>query len=287
MAIDELWVLGPGESINLYPEKIKKLQDKTTLVFQNVFPNCFSMFSLVPDYWTCFDPNSLLGGLEFLDSLEESESQKFKKMNIIIPHFISGTYNKFRRYCGTTPLGRKPGEWEKYIFLLEKIKEKGYNVDVINGTTTKHIKKFEETSNNTFKQHDIYDKDAYLRFMYHEPIFGTVEYDHEGVHGSKFKWGLENKLSSAVLPICFYLKAKNVFIAGFDFKGGRFYDISKNRHPWNDETQKQEIQEYPLSLIQKWSEWEQFHDMNLVSVIDEDSSLLSKVLKYEDKLNEL
>ena len=133
---------------------------------------------------------------------------------------------------------------------------------------------------------DIFDTDAYTRFMYHKPILGTVEYDSERVIGDKYKWGLENKLSSAVFPICYHLRAKKVYIAGFDLKGGRFYDPRKTRHPWSDETQNYPAYDFPLGIIKKWSTWQPFHNMDLVSVIPEEHSLLSRVLKYEDKFNE-
>jgi hypothetical protein len=286
MTIDNLWVIGPGESVNLYPDGVKNLQPEEVLAFQNVFPNCYYMYSLVPSIWFCMDPNSFVEGFEFLNSLDPEEACRFKKMKIIVPHFSSTTYAEFRKYCGTTPLGRISGAWEKYIFLLESLKEKGYNIDIVKSTTTKYIKTVRTKENEIFNNHDIYDQDAYLRFMYHEPIFGTVEYDSESVIGDKYKWGLENKLSSSVFPLCFHLGAKNIYIIGFDLKGGRFYDISKTRLPWNDESQKGLVDNFPLQIIKKWNDWEPYHNMKFVSLVKEKHSLITKVIKYEDKLNE-
>jgi len=286
MKNEELWVIGPGESVSLYPEQIKSLRLKNTLAFQNVFPHCYHMFSLIPNVWFCMDPNAFVEGFTFLNSLNQEESLQFKKMRIIIPHFSSTTYNLFRQYCGTTPLGRQPGAWKKYILLLDNLKNKGYNIDIVKSTTTKYIETSRDLDSQSLGKYDIHGEDAYIRFMYHEPIFGTVKYDSESVIGDRYKWGLENKLSSSVFPICFYLGASNVYIVGFDLKGGRFYDTSQTRHPWNDESQKKAIDIFPLEIISRWNEWVPYHNMNFTSLVKESHSLITKVIKYEDKLND-
>ena len=111
-------------------------------------------------------------------------------------------------------------------------------------------------------------------------VLGTVPFDSESVVGDRFKWGLENKLSSAIFPIAYLLRAKNLYIAGFDLKGARFYS-EDTRHPWNDETQTKSLHEYPLTLIKKWVKWEQLHGMRIFNVVEEDHTLLSEVLPHK------
>ena len=108
-------------------------------------------------------------------------------------------------------------------------------------------------------------------------LLGTIPFDSESVMGDRFKWGLENKLSSAIFPIAYSLRAKNLYIAGFDFKGPRFYS-SDTRHPWNDETQNEDAHRFPLGLIKRWLEWAPLHGMEFYSVVDPAHTLLSEVL---------
>ena len=283
---EKIIVLGPGESLNRYSDFLRKPQKHKTLAFQGVFPHCYHSFKIVPDYWVSADPNAFVEGFNYLNDLNKEESEKFKKMQILVPKFCSEDYSLFRAYCGTTPLGRVRGAWKKYNFLLDSLKRLGYNIIIVDCTTTKHIKLFEEKTDNIFKNFDILGEDAYARFMYHRPIFGTIEFDSESVVGDKFKWGLENKLTSAVFPICYYLGAKEVYIAGFDFKGGRFYNPRDDRHPWNDESQDNFIHDFPLSIIKKWIDWIPYHGMNFYSIVESEYTLLNQVVEYKNFFKE-
>jgi hypothetical protein len=131
---------------------------------------------------------------------------------------------------------------------------------------------------NNAGAYDIFDTNAYMRFMSEKIIFGTVPFDSESVIGDKFKWGLENKLSSHLFPLCYHLGSKEVYIVGFDFQGPRFYS-DVERHPWNDETQSNNIVEYPLNIIKKWIEWKNLHGMKVFNSADGSLSLLSRVLE--------
>jgi len=35
-------------------------------------------------------------------------------MKIVIPHYVCGTYDEFRKFAGTTPLGRDVRLWDQY-----------------------------------------------------------------------------------------------------------------------------------------------------------------------------
>jgi len=280
-----LWILGPGSSIARYEHLMSSLREKETLAYQRVFPNCYTYYDIIPRYWTGYDPNGLIEGLEFLVSVPESERELFANMELLLPHFCSGEYSTFRKYCGTTPLGRTEGAWENYLNLIQKVRDLGYTVTVIDSYTTKKIELEERFTNDQFKQNDIFNKDSeYLRFMVDKPIFGTVRFDSESVIGHRYRWGLENKLSVQAFPLAYHLGFKKVYVAGFDLIGSRFYD-NNICHPWDDHRQKNQdaklIQQIPLSLIKQWVDWEPLHGMKIYSVVEDQYTLINQALPYQ------
>ena len=270
--MNELWILGPGASLSHYTKELENLRDTSVMAFQNVFPHCVTHFKIIPQYWFSADPNAWMGGFEFLCGLTPSEQEKYKQMKILIPQYAATSFAEFRLFAGTTPLGRQPGGWERYLWLLGQLKNAGFNIEIIPCTTTKRIHSTSELTDQ-----DLFGETAYRRFMHHEPVLGTVAFDSESVLGERFKWGLENKLSSAVFPIAYYLGFKKLYIGGFDLKGPRFYS-SDTRHPWNDETQNEDVHRFPLGLIKRWLEWAPLHGMELYSVVDPAQTLLSEAL---------
>ena len=65
---------------------------------------------------------------------------------------------------------------------------------------------------------------------------------------------------------------------GFDLFGPRFYSAD-TRHPWNDESQIDDVAKIPLDIISTWRDWKDIHGMNIYSASNEDETLLSKVLE--------
>lgn len=279
--VKNLVLLGSGESLNHVVPHLPENPDIKTLALQRVFPYCHKMFGVVPDYWSWFDANGSLEGLEYI--LENSKSLDFTKMTILLPKFVCETYEHYRKFAGTTPLGRNPGEWEhKYRRLLDQVNDL-VEVRKFDATTTKRIALANDTKNRNFTKYDIHASESYVRFMSDDVLFGTVSYDSEVVMGTTFKWGIESKLSSVMFPLAYYLKAKNVYVCGVDFKGGRFYDKSRSRHAWGQNVAGvNPAVNYALSLIAKWKEWEDIHGMIISSLAPEKMSLLANVLPVVD-----
>lgn len=270
--MNDLWILGPGNSLNEHRDEVVTLNGQNVMAFQRVFPNCVKYFDLIPSHWFSADPFPWLEGFEFLAALPSSEKDSFRQIEILVPHYAARTFADFRMFAGTTPLGRVPGGWDRHQALLRHLQDDGFNIQIVDCLTTKYMH-----THHILADKDIFEQEAYVRFMHEKPIFGTVPFDSESVMGDQYKWGLENKLSSTIFPIAYYLKAKRIYVAGFDFKGPRFYN-NDSRHPWNDETQGKSLHEYPLTLIKKWVEWEQLHGMKIYSVVNADYTLLSDVL---------
>tara|TARA_R110002074_G_scaffold278915_2_gene450407 strand:- start:1876 stop:2721 length:846 start_codon:yes stop_codon:yes gene_type:complete len=272
-----LIVMGPGESVFDVAKEIKTRKNTELLGLQWVFPYTHKLFGFVPDYWTWGDPHGAIAGLKYV--LENhTRNPEIKSMKILVPHFVCSTYQEFRNYFGTTPLGRSPSLWEEYLDLLSRVSEI-LSVEQISSTTTKNIFLFPEDNRDLLG--DIHGEESFARFM-QAPVFGTVKYDSDRIIGSINKWGMENKISSIMFPLAHYLGAENVYCIGFDFIGSRIYDKSRSRHAWgNDITTLNENIKFSLSLVEKWQEWGSYHNMELYSIAPASTSLLNLVMPYK------
>jgi hypothetical protein len=291
-----LWVFGTGESLLAYRKEISKADFKNgkVLAFHKFLPLGYKYFGVIPDYFVWGDPFAAFPGLEFLDSLEGSEKKKFSKLKLVVPHFMMDNYSYFRMYCGTTPC--KGDHWIRYKSLLNSLKQKGFKIEVVDSTTTKYIESNPHSEPRLHRKNWL-DRDAALRFDLAEEkcVFGTVKYDSEFVIGHKNKWGLENKVSGTIFPIAHWLGAKNLFIAGFDFQGGRFYDYDEeylnsdvHQIPQIDEHGRErklipgqhaaatdEGKRFALSCVDKWVAWKDNHNMSIHSLVSHEYGLLS------------
>ena len=268
--IEKLLVLGPGHSVIAQQELIREKRDEyKILAFQATYPHCKTMLNIEPDYWTASDPYGFIEGLQYIND------EKIKKTTtILFPSLFDKDEHNYRKYCGTTPLLRQPNGWKSFKTLLSNAL-RYRNMRTIPMTSTKFIK---TSSTNKDLQSDIFGSEAYYRFMHDEVILGSIPFDSESVIGTRYHWGLENKLTSAVLPISYFLKAKQVYIMGFDLFGPRFYSDDA-RHPWNDETQASAATKIPLDIVSTWRDWKEIHGMDLYSASNPDDTLLSKVLE--------
>jgi len=270
--MDTINVIGPGiSSLDYEPREGDK-----TLAFQEVFPNCIEHLGIIPDYWTFADPNAALSGFSLLLD-KTSEHDKYKNIKILVPDVFFESLAVYRMYFGTTPLMRIHNGWEIFQDLLKRVSEL-YDVISIPVTTTKYIQVYEKQSSE-LKQ--LFEHE-YIRFMSDKVIFGTVKFDSESVVGDRYKWGLENKLTSSVLPICSFLRAKKLKIYGFDYIGPRFYsDIE--RHPWsNNPHDIDDRVQFSLSLLKKWLLWYDFHGIKIVSGTKNKNSLPNTILASEE-----
>jgi len=272
----QIVVIGPGQSSLAYKETLQNTKIKT-LAFQEVFPNCVDKLGVVPDYWLCGDPHAYLNG--FREMLAEN-TEKYEGIKILIPSHYRGDLVEYRRHCGTTPLMRMEDGWGIFKDLLSSI-EKRYEVQYIEATTTKNIKLYP----SGFPDEDIFSNDAYYRFMHPQVIYGSIEFDSESVIGTKYLWGMENKLSTHVLPTCFYLGVKEVYVVGFDMQGERFYS-SVARVPWNDESQITDEVRIPLKILEKWIQWRELHGMKIKSLASDEYTKINSVIEYvsEDEI---
>ena len=271
--MSKLWLVGSSESLLNYD--IARLKTQETLVLQQVFPHINTIFGVIPKYWTWADPNGAIEGL-----------QQFKDMTIVLPDYVAGSVATFRRYCGTTPLQRQSYGWQAYEYYLQQLNNRGMNIQTIPATSTKQIALNEDSEPHLLGREWL-GAEAHVRFALDKFVAGSCEFDSESVIGDKYKWGLENKLSSFMFPMAHTLGAKQAFVLGFDCIGGRFYEVygtskrhSGARHPWNDETQSGNVNQIPLKFIQKWLQWKEHHGMEIYNVVENEYTILNDVLEY-------
>lgn len=271
--MNKLIVLGPGHSVKSQADKIKqKRHQYKVLAFQRTYPHCKTLLDIEPDYWFATDPFGFIEGMEHI-----LKQNKATNIEVLIPSFFVGSVTQYKKYCGSSPLLRIQNGWERFQSYIDQIKQH-CKVRIVPSTSTKFIDTF---SNNIDLKDNIFGEDPYYRFMHEEAIIGSVPFDSESVIGSKFVWGLENKLSSSVFPVCYHLRATDVHIIGFDLYGPRFYN-DDSRHPWNDETQIDDVVMVPLGIIQKWTKWKNIHRMNIYNSSAKEETLLSKVLETRE-----
>ena len=271
--MNKIIVLGPGHSVNNQAEKIKKKRSEyKILAFQRTYPHYEIQLDIEPDYWFASDPFGFIEGMEYI-----LNQKKKTNIEVLVPSFFTSNITEYKRYCGSSPLLRQPAGWETLQEYITKIQQ-FCKVTVLPATSTKFI-------HSSFKNRDlkdnIFDPDPFYRFMHDEVIIGSVPFDSESVVGTNYKWGLENKLSSSVLPVCYRLRAPEVYVIGFDLYGPRFYN-DDSRHPWNDESQVDDVVKIPLGIIKKWLDWQPIHQMKIYSSSNKDETLLSKILETKE-----
>lgn len=273
--MDDILIIGTGEGVIHFRDQIEEL-NKTckTLAFQIAYPNIFTIenpLNVRLDGWFWSDPEPSLPGLLYTKEILESHGEKSKKLSnfkIHLPEFQIRDYSEWRSYCGSTQLERQKGGWKKYMSALNGL-DRFNVVETFPGTTTKYPE-------YKLLKKDIFSPNAKDRFDYHKTIFGSVPFDSDQVFpDGRYKWGMESKLSSFVLPTCHKLGARKVYFAGFGMMGGRFYNIQNQTIPAKVGNGVQ----FALDVIQMWSkDWKKYHGMELISVEDESWSLVKSVL---------
>jgi hypothetical protein len=270
-------IVGTGEGVNsLDLVKIRdNLQqskgDVVVFAFQEAYPH----MKIEPHYWFWSDPNSSMEGLQKI--VNEGNGPR-----IMVPHFMADTFATFRMYCGTTPLGRQKGAWERYQWLLEQVESKQI-LQYKDCTTSKYLS-VSPYENKEFSKIDWAGSEAQERFNSNKAVFGSVHFDSESVIGDKFKWGLESKLTSYALPLMAWIGFDEVYVCGFGMKGGRFFEPEKTRMPFNDETQTSSVYEFPLSIVKKWTQdWKPFHGLSIYSLESDEWSYLNTVMEKADE----
>ena len=192
-------ILGTSESILHYIHDLKRLKNTGKYQFIS-FGNSFEFFieylNFEPDYYFFMDPHSSLYTIDYL--LRNNKSQvKF----VICDVFINKSRNELNNNLGSSIIISEK-LWNKYINDIKKIKNKYLIKTKFNSSTKREI------VNCLFKDTE-FTKNLYL----------TSCYKFKGQENDVF---IKDKLVLFVIPLIIFLKIPNIYILGFDLKGGRF-----------------------------------------------------------------
>jgi len=254
-----IWVIGPGTTLNKQKKSLEKLNDRTTLALGKVFPNSISSFNLHPTWWTWFDPHEIVYAKPFLKDNPEhkikivlaSPGLKSKKdFHSQFPHTNSFLNTKRDAYNLVKIQGGTPHKnWEAYEEFLTN--------DLLDITWIESVC-LQKLYRKNGEQKNLGERLA------NEPDFRFNEFGKVviGTHYSNFA---ENAISRYILPLCQGMGFKKVFIAGFDGQKGRFY---ANANPFRKKV-KWKCSPYVGKFynLKKWVDWVPHTGMEVFSVV--------------------
>ena len=274
------WVIGPSSKVLDYKDFIlNNLKDCNTITVGHCLHELSKKWNFHPTFSTWYDAHQTLKLLEDFESGEPDPLSHCYNTIIIPPKFV-----EFKNYFSALGTGKKP--WDKYFRLIKHLKSNpniNYQpIQALNvyGPIHKGNKAGPwwklHNGNSEIIQEIINNPE--LRFLNKEFMFCG-----SGV-------GLENLLSRLIFPTLFKLKAKKVFVLGFDGCHGRFYSHNAINLPTkkNPKLAKKYLANgWPSYInpihksflhIEKWLEWQQFHNMEIYNV--QENTPLRNKLEY-------
>ena len=247
----KLFAIGVGESVRAYQDKLPYIfENYDTITVHNGLLKLYEHYGLFPTYYSWGDPFASLHSMRFLDNLKSPIHTK-----IFIPDSQYTSYENYRKYHGTT---RASANWGEYIDLINSLINKGFNITLVPTKTTKI--KFPSLEDR-FNKKGIW--------------IGTVPYTGDSAEDRN---ALETKLTGLVLPLAYLLGYTELKVLGFDCIGGRFYDPIEGvpQAPFKKEQLK-----YLLENLQIWNSWKDYHNIDIISVVEDKYTINNQVLKYQ------
>tara|TARA_R100000315_G_C5233518_1_gene144596 strand:- start:2076 stop:3032 length:957 start_codon:yes stop_codon:yes gene_type:complete len=305
--MDKLLLVGTGSSVfhnkDLLKEYFKPGRDRDVKLL--AYSNSIEMFleeDISFDYWFFIDPTSAFKAVDMIN-------EKFSKENkapftFITPYGDEAMPTKnieMQFFGGNNPDYSKDG-YKTYDDFIKETKELSkYKIEKtieIPMTTQKFIY---NNVGHPLRRFDLDREDAYLRFKneLNKVIMGSGEVGNRGMeiileyhqnhnvendfvlrYINNFKnpsFGMmnmcENKLTMCALPVSQFLNTKNVYVLGFDGKGGRWDDLDDDCGVLEDSV----LNGYYLN---KWMNWEEYSKMKIYSVTQDEYTDNNVFLPY-------
>ena len=256
---DSLWIIGTGESCSRYTKDMKELASRTTLTLHDAFPNCLYQYGWTPTYWTWYDPSASLEGLEFLIKF----SPRVKPRILLVkPYLEYKNRLKYIKNVGSSAAAKSNERWMNYLGLVREVESRGTPITRVPAAHPVHI--LRNPGNNIKVIHDLMHHNGTEILNKARIIMGT------SLVGRR-QYVLENKLTSLMLPLAVHMGFKKIFVVGFDYKGGRFFDVEKKI------SLSQHLRPGVLAI---WNRWGEIFGFNIYSVADPSLTKASKYLKY-------
>jgi|TARA_R110000824_G_scaffold111106_4_gene259380 hypothetical protein len=294
--MENLLVLGTGESLKVYKDILKekiKSDNIKVMAYSNSIEFCINELEILPDYWFFIDPTSTTA-LRYLNK-NYSEDNK-ANLTILLPECM-GSYESMWKYWGSSGINDL-NSYNSWITVLDSVKPKVKKFQKVPTTTIKHINLYKNSEDSIDYQNlDLDNDDAEYRFKYDRIVCGSgkvppeaeesfsdnmawlniQEYINDNVVGGRRQYGMQNmaesKLTSVVLPMCSYLSVKNLYLLGFDGIGSRWDEPNNYHGIWD-------CAQFDRYYLPKWLEWKKYHNMNILSVVEDKHTQLNKFIPY-------
>lgn len=277
------WVIGPSSKVSDYKDFIlNNLKEANTITIGHCLHELTKNWDFNPTFHTWYDAHQTLKLLLDFESGETEPLSYCYNTVMVPPHFVEVQ----NRYSG---LGTKKRVWDRYFKLIQYLKSNPN----INYQPIKALNIYDACRKNIYlwKHQSKHQKD--IQKAIDDPEFRFLNKDFMFCGTGP---GLENILSRLIFPTLFKLKAKNVFLLGFDGCHGRFYEhqpisldnrpASKVKHYLANGWPSYINPNHKMFLhLEKWVEWQPFHNMHIYNV-QEDTPLRDKLnyLSPEDAL---
>jgi len=263
----KLLTIGPGQStIELGYQLVNLNKGIKTLGLHRVFPFLKEKFDIDIDYWTWGDPEAIEKGINYI-----KQNPNIPIPTMIVPWWYRSV-GDFSKMVGTSPITKSKGRINLYHSFLEEYRDKILYIE--NAYASRYLTENNQTPlDNKGNLPLAYIVDPKLRFSRQFIIFGTVPFD--GKH-SESNWAQENKFTSIILPIAYYLKTKEVYCLGFDNRGGRI-----DSHVPQSNNNPQTIIKYMQKMHPWVNDWKEYHKINIYSVTPDKYTPNNLLLEYK------
>jgi hypothetical protein len=255
--MEDLIVVSTGSSILKYKTQLKEWsKEYDILAWSFAFEFLYGIYT-IPKYFSFIDPHSAICSLKKVTP---------KTQVLVFDQIVNRSYARQQEYIGTSQMMDKNWSDDKkekvYKQYLDSLNSN--NLTIIPCTTIKKLRK-------AGSKLDWDNKDAHLRFK-DKVVMGMADRGGKIDVHTQYMNLYENKLTMCVLPLCAFLKYKNIHLLGFDGKGGRFFN------PNQQNGLSDMIRTYSAYMSYWTDTWASTHNMNIFTINNENESILTDVL---------
>ena len=214
-----------------------------------------------PTFFSYIDPGSAIDSLRLLNTCHNQTT--VLKLHPIVDTCLT----TFEHYMFKTAVGRASNiTYPKYVELLAHVCDKHSSLK-IPSTTIRYLKR----ARSPMIKRKVDGEGARFRFNPHIVMMGSDDMIH-CEQSSKNMNVYESKLTMCILPLCYYLGYKTIYLMGFDGIGGRFFD-SNLKHVSLPKTSQ--------TFLKRWVGWKNLHGMDIINLVPPPMSILNNCLPYQ------
>lgn len=206
--MSSIFCFATGASTLAYKKELFPLCNRTTLAFGHAFLFFWNHLKYYPTYWTFVDAHSTITSLKNIIDKKEKVSTTL----LLFGDITHVSLANFRRHGFGKPYRSSGYDFEKggfknYQKLLDQASK---YLDIKQVPATSYIERYGTDNRN-----------------HEEKILALLRNKKKAALLHMRNFNRTDKLHTAVLPLCVYLGYNNIYLIGFDGKGGRFLDGGK------------------------------------------------------------